>query len=343
MGDPTTRFAGIAAIRSHLPERVLTNQMLASEMEGWTTETILDKTGIAERHVAADSESASDLGVAAAMKLFQDGMCRPREVDFIILCTQSADYRLPTTACIMQERLGLRRGIGSFDMNQGCSGFVYGLSAAKGLIETGQAGKVLLITADTYSKYLGPRDRSVRAIFGDGAAATLVSAQDREDAAMGPFVFGTDGRGKDHLIVRAGGSRLPRSAGTGEVREGEGGNWRSADNLFMNGPEIFSFTLRRVPETVNELLTRANLSMGDVDLFVFHQANGFMLDRLRIKLNIPEDKFVVHLENCGNTVSSTIPIALEHACRTGRIRPGTRVMLVGFGVGLSWAGTFARF
>lgn len=343
MGDITARFAAITAIRSYLPEGVLTNEMLASEMDGWTPEKILEKTGIAERHIAADSESASDLGVAAAMKLFDDGVCRPGEVDFVILCTQSPDYRLPTTACIVQDRLGLRRGIGSFDMNQGCSGFVYGLSAAKGLVETGQAGQVLLITADTYSKYLGPRDRSVRAIFGDGAAATLVTAKDRGEAAIGPFVFGTDGRGKDHLIVRAGGSRLPHSAQTSEEREAEGGNRRSADNLFMNGPEIFNFTLRCVPETVNELLNRAKLSMGDVDLFVLHQANRFMLDRLRIKMNIPDDKFMVHMQNCGNTVSSTIPIALEHAYLTGRLKPGTRAMLVGFGVGLSWAATLASF
>jgi 3-oxoacyl-[acyl-carrier-protein] synthase-3 len=342
MGDVTTLFAAIRAIRSYLPERVLTNEMLASEMNGWTPEQIFEKTGIRERHVAADAESASDLGVAAAMKLFEDGVCRPAEVDFVILCTQSPDYHLPTTACIVQDRLGLRRGVGSFDMNQGCSGFVYGLSAAKGLVETGQARNVLLITADTYSKYVGPRDRAVRAIFGDGAAATLVSAQDRDVAAIGPFVFGTDGRGKNHLIVRAGGSRMPRSQGTGEQREAEGGNWRSADNLFMNGPEIFNFTLRCVPETVKDLLSRAKLSMDDVDLFVFHQANGFMLERLRSKLCIPEDKFLVHMEHCANTVSSTIPIALEHAYLAGRIRPGTRAMLIGFGVGLSWAGTVAR-
>jgi 3-oxoacyl-[acyl-carrier-protein] synthase-3 len=228
------------------------------------------------------------------------------------------------------------------DINQGCSGFVYGLALAKSLVEAGLASCVLLVTADTYSKFLHPRDRTVRTIFGDGAAATLVVRSDSEDEAIGPFVLGTDGRGACHLIVPAGGLRQRPDSETGMATEAEGGNWRSDENLYMNGPEIFNFTLSAVPPLVEELLLKANGGLPAVDYFVFHQANRFMLERLRNKLKIAPDKFCIDMEDCGNTVSSTIPLALERARRGGRITSGQRVMLVGFGVGYSWAAAMVR-
>jgi 3-oxoacyl-[acyl-carrier-protein] synthase-3 len=335
--------ARISHIRFHVPEGVLSNEELAAAIPEWPAEKILEKTGIARRHIASASECASDLGVAAAQRLFGDEVCRRQDIDFLIFCTQSPDYPLPATSCVMQERLGLRRDVGAFDFNQGCSGFVYGLSLAKGLIETGQAARVLLITAETYTKYVNPRDRSVRTIFGDGAAATLIEGVDSDAPHLGPFVFGTDGKGKGQLIVPAGGARLPRSAETAIESEAEGGNRRSLDNLYMNGAEVFNFTLRVVPEMVNGLLAKAGLAPDDVDLWVFHQASRLMLDRLRAKMKIPEDRFAICLEEYGNTVSSTIPIALEQERLAGRLAPGTTAVLVGFGVGLSWAATTARF
>ena len=278
----------------------------------------------------------------AAQRLFDSGACRPEDVDFLLFCTQSPDYFLPATACIVQERLGLRTSCGAIDFNQGCSGFVYGLSLAKSLIESNVAACVLLITAETYSKFINPRDRSVRTIFGDAAAATLVTVRDSDEDLVGPFVFGTDGRGAENLIVAAGGLRKPLSAATAEEREDKGGNWRSEQNLYMNGPEIFNFTLSSVPAAVRQLLERAGCRMEDVDHFVFHQANRFMLDRLRTKLNIPEEKFSIEMEDCGNTVSSTIPIALERMEAAGRLAEDQRVMVVGFGVGYSWAAGMMR-
>ncbi len=293
--------AAIAAITTHLPAGELRNEDLANELGDWTADKIFEKTGIRTRRIAAEHECASDLGVAAAQRLFE----------------------------------------GALDINQGCSGFVYGLALAKSLVEAGTASCVLLVTADTYSKFLHPRDRTVRTIFGDGAAATLVVRSDAEDEAIGPFVMGTDGQGACQLIVPVGGLRRRPTSETGVATEAEGGSWRSEQNLYMNGPEIFNFTLSAVPPVVEQLLRKANGGPA-VDYFVFHQANRFMLERLRNKLKIAPDKFCIDMEDCGNTVSSTIPLALERARHGGKITGGQRVMLVGFGVGYSWAAAMIR-
>ena len=342
MGKFERTHAVIAAIAHHLPARELTNEDLASELGDWTPEKIFEKTGIRTRRIAAAQECASDLGVAAAQRLFEGGACDPGAIDFLIFCTQSPDYFLPATACTVQARLGLPTSCGAVDINQGCSGFVYGLALAKSLVEAGTASRVLLVTADTYTKFLHPRDRAVRTIFGDGAAATLVVGKEAAEESIGPFVLGTDGRGACQLIVPAGGLRRRASAETAVALEAEGGNWRSAQNLYMNGPEIFNFTLSAVPPLVEQLRRKCNGGLQEVDYYVFHQANRFMLERLRNKLKIAPEKFCIDLEDCGNTVSSTIPLALERARRAGRITSGQRVMLVGFGVGFSWAASMIR-
>ena len=335
--------AVIKAIEYHLPERSLTNSQLVDEFPEWSTEKIEEKIGIAERRIAAPEECSSDLGVAAAQRLFSSGACRPDDIDYILLCTQTPDYFLPTTACLMQERLNIQTTAGALDFNLGCSGFVYGLGLAKGLIETGQARNVLLITAETYSKLLSPDDKSVRAIFGDAAAATLIVGSEREaaqpDEWIGPFVFGTDGRGAENLIVPAGGMRHRYALSNRPDDDDHNGD----NYLYMNGPEIFTFTLRVVPKTVEKLLSQARKRLEEIDLFVFHQANKYMLDYLRKKLKIPEDKFYISMRDCGNTVCSTIPIALKHALADGRLQPGQQAMLVGFGVGYSWGGALIRW
>jgi 3-oxoacyl-[acyl-carrier-protein] synthase III len=335
--------AAIRAIEYHLPPDVVTTGELAREFPEWPVEKIDEKTGIRERHIAAPDECASDLAVAAAQKLFASGACAPSDVDYILLCTQSPDYFLPTTACLLQHRLGIPTAAGALDFNLGCSGFVYGLGLAQGLIETGQATRVLLITAETYSKFLHPKDKSVRTIFGDAAAATLLVAVDREEPSLGPYVLGTDGRGADKLIVPTGGVREPRSAKSAVEVEDESGNVRTRDNLFMDGPEIFNFTLSVVPKCVSALLSKAGLTLDEVSLFFFHQANAYMLEHLRKRLKIPPERFPVTMGHCGNTVSSTIPIAMKHALDGGRIRPGDRLMLVGFGVGYSWGAVLVRW
>lgn len=338
------RVAAISGIEYHLPNEKLSSQQLANEFPEWSVEKIDAKTGIAERHIASETECSSDLAVEAATKLFRSGVCQPEEIDYVLFCTQSPDYFLPTTACLIQSRLGIPQSAGALDYNLGCSGFVVGLGLAKGLIETGQATKVLLLTGETYSKFVHRRDKSVRTLFGDAAAATLVAAIERTgQPPIGPFIYGTDGSGAGNLIVSTGGMRNPRTAETASLYEDESGNVRSQDNLFMNGAEVFNFTLRTIPGCVTALLDRAELGMEAVDLFVFHQANQYMLDHLRKKTKIPEQKFLIAMSHCGNTVSSSIPIALKDAQLSGRLRPEQLVMLVGFGVGYSWAASLVRW
>jgi 3-oxoacyl-[acyl-carrier-protein] synthase-3 len=276
------------------------------------------------------------LGFESSQRLFAEHGVQPADIDFILLCTQSPDYFLPTTACLLQERLGIPRTAGALDFNLGCSGYVYGLGLAAGLIETGQARNVLLITAETYSKFISPRDKSVRSIFGDAAASTLVAAS--ETGSVGPFVYGTDGSGGKHLIVKTGGMRQRQPVAQASEVVDEYGNVRDDNCLFMNGSEIFGFTLKAVPQVVEGLRQRSGLGDDLVDYYVFHQANKYMLDTLRKKLKIAPEKFCECYAGCGNTVSSTIPIGLYHAIKNGRVLAGNRVMLVGFGVGLSWAG-----
>jgi 3-oxoacyl-[acyl-carrier-protein] synthase III len=335
--------AFVRAIEYYLPEMVLSNEQLSAEFPGWSVEKIEDKTGISERRISAQDEFASDLGVSAVQRLFVSGACRPSEIDFLLFCTQSPDFYLPTTACIMQERLAIPTTAGALDFNLGCSGYIYGLGLAKGLIETDQAQNVLLVTAETYSKFIYPEDRSVRTLFGDGAAATLIQGMESPVDCLGPFVYGTDGKGAQNLIVPSGGLRQPIRGASPEVIEDESGNRRTSDSLHMNGAEIFSFTLQTVPEVIHQALERASCSLEDVDLFVFHQANRYMLDHLRRKLKIPPEKFVFALEKVGNTVSSTIPIALKQAQEQGDLYKGQKILLVGFGVGYSWGSAFIRW
>lgn len=207
--------AAINAIEYHLPDDVLTNSQLAVEHPDWAVEQYEQKIGITQRHISADGECSSDLGVVAAQKLFAGGACKPEGIDYLLFCTQSPDYFLPTTACIIQHRLGIPQSSGALDFNLGCSGYIYGLGLAKGLIETGQAKKVLLITAETYTKFIHPGDRTVRPLFGDAATATLIQAMESADSSatpsIGPFVYGTDGKGAKNLIV-------PKMVGCGHRR-----------------------------------------------------------------------------------------------------------------------------
>ena len=342
-----TTQARIADFAGHLPATVLDNEELGSLYPGWSADKIFEKTGIRRRHIAAPHETAGDLAAQAAEALFARGRIAREEVDFVILCTQAPDHVLPTTACILQHRLGLGTSAGALDVNLGCSGFVYCLSLAKGLVESGAARCVLVLTADTYSKYIHPLDKSVRTLFGDGAAATAVVAQEGAEAdtpaSIGPFVFGTDGRGSDRLIVESGGYRMPRSAETGREYTDESGNVRSRDHLYMAGMDVMSFSLREVPRAAAALLDKAQIGKEAIDYFVLHQANRFMLEALRKKLDLEPTRLPIHVEECGNTVSSTIPLTLVAMREQGLLSTQKTLMLLGFGVGYSWAGCLLNF
>lgn len=324
------KHAAIGPIAVHYPERVETNEQLQEEFPNWDLQLIYSKTGIAQRHIAAPDECSSDLGVAACNKLFSSYDVDPESIDFLLFCTQTPDYPLPTTACLMQERLKLPTRIGALDFNLGCSGFVYGLSLASGLIHSGAARRVLLVTAETYSKFIDSNDRSLRTIFGDGAAATLIEAGD--EPTLEAFQFGTDGSGADTLLVAKGGSRPEADAHRPRHRQ----RWKS--DLYMDGPSLISFTVGAIPKLLDNILAAAKLTRDQVDRFILHQATLKMLEQLQLRLELDAERMPIVLQHCGNTVSSTIPIAIDHLRRHGGLSPGHRSLLVGFGVGWSWAG-----
>lgn len=330
MKDDLVKHAAIGPISLHFPARVETNEELAAAYPRWDMDRIYEKTGIRQRYIAEPDECASDLAVAAAEKLFQTHDIDRRSIDYLLLCTQTPDYPLPTTACLLQHRLKLPHTTGALDFNLGCSGFVYGLSIAQGLIASGQANRILLLTAETYSKYIDEEDRSLRTIFSDAAAATLIESHDRP--VLGPFCFGTDGAEADTLMVNQGGARPPQHALKPRKRH------RWASQLYMDGPSLVTATLERVPPMIDELLAKARLTAADIDFYLMHQATLLMLDRLRAHLQLSEERLPTVLAEYGNTVSSTIPIVIHDLRRAGRLRPGTRSMLVGFGVGFSWSG-----
>lgn len=331
--------AYIKAISYYLPEKIFTNEELVKEFPEWTVDKVAGKIGVTERRIAGENETSADLAVNAGLKLFEEYRFSPLDIDFVMLCTQSPDYFLPTSACIIQDKLGVPIRSGAIDFNLGCSGFVYGLGLAKGLIVAGIAKNVLLLTSETYSKFLHPKDKGNRTIFGDGAAATLISTEGF--AEIMDFSLGTDGRGANNLIVGTGGYRNP--APMNDLRFDASGNSASSDFLYMNGSEIFNFSMEMVPVLVQETLAKNKLGMEDIDRFVFHQANKYMLNFIRKKIRIPEEKFYYFMEKVGNTVSATIPIALYEAIQDKTIQPGQNVLIAGFGVGYSWAGNVLKF
>ncbi len=304
--------------------------MLQEQFPRWDLALIEEKTGIRQRHIAAREETASDLAVKAAQKLFETESIQAESIDFLLLCTQTPDYPLPTTACLIQDRLGLKTGCGALDFNLGCSGYVYGLALADGLIQSGVAKNILLLTAETYSKYIDEDDRSLRTIFGDGATATLVNRS--ENQTLRGFQFGSDGSGGDMLLVTDGGQRLPEDAVQPRHRK----RWKS--RLYMDGPSLINFTVEAIPRLVNEILAANEITESEIDKYLMHQATWKMLDQLRTRMEISAERLPIDLADIGNTVSCTLPILIDRLRKRGEIDAESLNMLVGFGVGLSWAG-----
>tara|TARA_B100000989_G_scaffold279131_1_gene241488 strand:- start:1674 stop:2669 length:996 start_codon:yes stop_codon:yes gene_type:complete len=324
----------IVDIRSEFPSQRVPNEHFESLWEGWTAEKIYKKTGIKSRYVAQGDECASDFAFKAAQSLLADRDLS--RIGFLLFCTESPDYVLPPSSCILQERLGLPMSCGAFDINLACSAYIYALATAHAYMQGGLAEEVLLLTGDTYTRYIHPDDKSTRTIFGDAATATLLSKNSSK--RLDAFILCTDGRGAKGLILEKGGCRRPRMEAPASSLEDPSGEGHNPDYLYMNGPDIFNFTLRVVPDLVHDVAAKAGHALDEIDHFVFHQANVFMLEHLRKKLKISEEKFVYAMEAVGNTVSSTIPIALESCMKEGRFKPGDKILLAGFGVGLSWGG-----
>jgi len=283
----------------------------------WMIEKLKDKTGIHSRHTLGVNETEKSLVIEASKKLFE--RVNPDDIDGIIHVSQSPFSRLPTSACLIQDILNLPKNMMAFDLIQGCSGFVYGLSVASAMIYQQGLKKVLIICADTYTNYIPKNDRTNRPIFSDGAAAAILESSG--DGSIGPFSFFTDGSGGDLLALKENNGK---------------------EQLFMDGKKVFKFSLREVPKVFNELLIKASLKQEDIDLFIFHQASAVILRQLKSKLNIPDEKWFQNIKDMGNTVSATIPIAIKQAKNSGQFKPKMNVMLMGFGVGLSVAGCIVR-
>lgn len=324
--------AYLRGIQYHLPEGVRTNDDLAEVNPTWDAEKIFAKTGIRSRHIAAPGETAADLACIAAEKLIDECALRRDAIDVLLLCTQSPDHLLPTTACLLQERLQLPTTCAAMDYNLGCSGFTYGLWLARALIRSGSARHILLLAADTYSRYCDVHDLTTATIFGDGAAAALITASpENAVATIGETLTGTDGRGKESLIVRSGCARQPESE-----------NDRDR-HLYMDGPEVFAFTITTVHQAVRRLLDQLGMKPDQIDWYLFHQANVFMLKKLGQAMRIDLEKMPIDMEDLGNTVSATVPILIRRQMDRGAFAPGQHCLLAGFGVGYSWAMTHLRW
>lgn len=333
--SPLKLGAYIKAVSYYMPEKVLTNEELSVIFPEFNTDEIFRRSGVKKRHISAEGELASDMAVVAAEKLFTESGIQKSEIGFTLFCAEILDRVAPATACILQNRIGLPKYSGAMDIPMGCSGFMYGLLLAKSLVCSNAVENILLLTGECETKTIHPADHELRMIFGDGMAATIVSRCD--DNAIGDFVIGTDGSGWENLAVRGCNAReLPSVAW---LKENESAGGMAYGRLTMNGTEILNFTLKNVPKMVNEVLEKAKLTMDNIDLFIFHQASGFMLEVLRRKMKIPKEKFFTNIQEKANTVSATIPIAIRDAMDAGLAKKGNRVLLAGFGIGYSWGAT----
>jgi len=334
--------AFLNGISYYLPIRKLDNKEISMNHPEWSVDKIAKKTGINSRHIAAEDEHVSDMAVKVVEQFLDEYQIDKDTIDFLLLCTQSGDYTLPTTACIVQDRLGLSKSIGALDFNLGCSGFVYGLGLAKGLVISKQAKNVLLVTADLYSRIINDKDKSNKTIFGDAATATLISAEatNKFDAfEVLEFCYGTDGSGYDNLIVKNSGTKGSENK-SADVLDDNGAFCFNDSNLYMDGSKIFNFTAYNVPPIIKKILDKNNLEDHHISQYIFHQANTFMLDFVRKRCNIDESKFFVSIDDIGNTVSSSIPIALKRYGQKEKITGN--ILLCGFGVGLSIGGLILK-
>lgn len=327
--------AQLRDIAVFLPRAVLTNDDLRREHPEWNLDQVVARSGVKARHVAAAGETALDLGLRACQRLFEAHPGLAERVDTVIFCTQSPDYILPPNACVLHKLLGLPERVAALDINHACSGYVYSLLLADSMIRAGTAKDVLLVHADTYTKFIHPGDRSARVLFGDGAAASWISAG-REEGRIEDVVCGTAGAHFDKFFIPAGGCRTPRSDDTATETTDFSGNVRTRETIHMSGRDILSFVSSTIPRHVTEVLKRNGLGVEDVDLFIFHQASALVLDSLARLLRLTPPKVYRNLERIGNTVSASIPIAVREALDAGRVARGERVLLCGFGAGLSW-------
>ncbi len=330
----------IKDIEYYLPERIVTNDDLQQLHPQWDLQKVGEKSGVYSRHIAEQDQTAFDLACKAVEKLFSSGHAI-EDIGGIIFCTQSPDFIMPSNAFLIHKHFKMAQHVWAFDYNLACSGYVFGLAIARGMLATNMAQNILLITADTYSKYIHPNDRSTSVLFGDGAAATIIT--NNEEGGIIDIELASSGNEYDSFFIPAGGCRLPRSVSTKELKIDHSGNESTAEEIQMNGFAVWKFISRIVPVQINKLIKRNHVSIVDIDFFGFHQASKLTLDSLFKALAIDKDKAYTNLAKVGNTVSASIPIALKDAEAEGRLKRGDLVLLSGFGVGLSWGSLLMKY
>ena len=328
-------MAYIKAMAYSLPETRLTNEDLYPRFGEKAVKSITKMAGITERRVTAPGETALSLATQAALKLFEEHGCDPKSIDLLIFVSQTGDYQVPANACILHERLGLRENCACFDINQGCSAFPYGLSVANSMLETGVASRALLINADVVTQLLYPKDRALVTLHGDAAVATLLDCSAPGGKLCG-FHLGTDGTGWRHIQIPCCGADRQRNGVAGEEIVTEAGSVATNKHLQMDGPAVFHFSLYKVPEAIQQALTKWHWTVDDCALVLLHQANKTMVEIIYRALNVPAEKQFYFMEKVGNVAGASSPLLLSQALRQGKIKSGDKLLLAAFGNGLSW-------
>jgi len=331
----------IKQIEYYLPEKIVTNLDIQAKHPEWNIEKVGEKSGVFIRHIAEPGETALDLAIKAVEKLFSNGSISTTDIQGIIFCTQSPDYIMPSNAFLIHKHFGFSTDVWVFDYNLACSGYVYGLSIARGMLETNMAENILLITADTYSKYINEGDRSTSVLFGDAAAVSIIGKEERHGII--DIQLASSGNEYESFYIPSGGSRRPVGKSTKVVSTDKSGNNRTLEDIHMNGFAVWKFISNTVPKQINTLLKRNNLTVNEIDFFGFHQASKLTLDSLIKASKIDSKKVYMNLNRVGNTVSASIPIALKDAQLDGSLKKGDLVLLSGFGVGLSWGSLIMKY
>ena len=324
--NPNLDSIRIAGTGSYLPEKILTNDDLAKRVDT-SDEWIFSRTGIKERRIASDAEATSDLATNAARKAMEQAGVEAEELDLIIVATISPDTFFPATACYVQKNLGAKNAV-CFDVSAACSGFLYAMTIARQFISTRSANKVLIIGAEKLSSMVNWEDRNTCVLFGDGAGAAVITRADNGDSGVLSTLMGSDGNQTDILVVPGGGSACPITPDNAEQR---------LNTISMQGREVYRYAVTAMRRACDQVLADANLKPDDIAMVIPHQANLRIIDAIRERLNVPEEKMFVNLEKYGNTSAAAIAIALDEANRTGAIKRGDKIVLVAFGAGLTWA------
>ncbi len=326
----------ISAISHAIPSRELKYEELEKRFGKKEVKSIFRMSGIRNRRVVENGQCASDLAFAAAKRLLDEKEIDPDSIDLLTFASQTPDYRIPATASILQGKLKLSEHCCTFDINQACSSFCHSIMIGNSMIISGQAKRALILNGDALSTLINPMDRGLTTLHGDAGTAALLEATENREEGIEFVKIGTDGNNYEKLMIPAGGARIPHSGATSIEKSDESGSIRNMDQLYMDGPSVFHFSVYKVPEVINKFLEEEKKKIDDYDTILLHQANKTMVDLIYRALSVPDHKRFYYLENVGNSSGASLPSLLSEAWRSGAIKPGDRTLLCAFGGGLSW-------